>query len=188
MYLYFFFYKFTLTTLFFLSSFQTLSRMSDQEAIDAIDSLMRDMRHEVGMMTPLAGVPDALEDVSWAPPLSANPPPTTNVRKRPHSRRPPVVSRAPQIEPVATLPPINWTGLGDPRDYVMDAYDSVIAPTLNAPTAMMTKLRRHVFRRVVSEVATLQLLDRAATTSITAEEVVAVTISACEKVGIKFTV
>ena len=161
--------------------------MSDQEAIDAIDSLMRDMRHEVGLMTPLAGVPELLEDVSWAPPLSANPP-STNVRKRPHSRRPPAVSRATQTEPVATLPPIKWTGLGDPRDYVMDAYDTLIAPTLIAPTAMTTKLRRHVFRRVVSEVATLQLRDRAATTAITPDEVVAITVSACEKVGIKFTV
>jgi hypothetical protein len=156
--------------------------MSNAESIEAYDSLMRD----IGLMTPLAGVPETLEDVSWAPPLTANPPPVTNVRKRPHSRKPPAVSREIHTDPVATLPPIQWTGLGDPRDYVMDAYDSVIAPTLNAPTAMMTKLRRHVFRRVVSEVATLQLRDRAATTAITPDEVVAITISACENVGIKF--
>ncbi len=155
--------------------------MSNAEAIEAYDSLMRD----IGLMTPLAGVPDTL-DVSWAPPLTANPPPSKNLRKRPHSRKPPTVSSETQTEPAATLPPIQWTGLGDARDYGMDAYDTLIAPTLIAPTAMLTKLRRHVFRRGVSEVATLQLRDRAATTAITPDEVVAVTISACENVGIKF--
>jgi hypothetical protein len=153
--------------------------MSDQEAIDAIDSLMRDMRHDAGLMTPLAGVPDGL-DPSWAPPVAPNP--SANSRKRARSHRPPTVSRETQTAPAIAPPPT--TGLGDAREYVMDAYDSVIAPTLIAPTAMLTKLRRHVFRRAVSEVAALQLRDRSATALITPEEVVTATISACQKVGI----
>ena len=91
-----------------------------------------------------------------------------------------------QIPAAPTMPPTRWMGLGDPLEFAMDGYDKVIAPTISDKTEVRTKMRRHLYRRIISEVVNGRLIERAKVAVITIDEVVNVMFLACEQVGLKF--
>ena len=162
--------------------------MNRNEDNDAVAALFREMNQDMGLMTPLEGVPPGMDSM-WIQPSTAAPVPVPKPkRKRVRSRpKPPsAVEKVTTCAEVAPSRPIQWDYLGDPKDYVMDVFDKLIAPSICAANSVMTTMRQHIFRRAVGEFANADLKERASRGKISLEDLVAVSAKSCEKVGISF--
>ena len=169
--------------------------MTLSETNDAVEELFRQMNEEMGLQTPLQGVPPGM-DTMWVPPTT---PVRTQVppadpgapkkKKRVMTRTDPSEVRR-KIEPnespttTSATQPIQWGYLGDPKEYVNDLFDKVIAPSVFETRSIMTTLRQHIYRRAVGEFAVADLRERGLREMIGLDDIVSVTVKACEKVGI----
>jgi len=168
---------------------------------DAVDELFRQMNEELGLTLPLEGVPLGMETMMLPPPPA---PPTTPVREQVPIEEPRaprkkkravrtsdpgavarklVITEQPPLTTSATLP-IQWGYLGDPKEYVNDLFDKVIAPSVFEPRSIVSTMRHHIYRRAIGEFAVADLRDRGQRGAIGLEDIVSVTIKGCEKVGI----
>ena len=172
--------------------------MSEQDEIDAIDRLLREMNSAAGLQTPLSSE-QYVGDAMWIPvsttlpqpvpiptPVPAAADPKKKAKKRSRSRAKSTHSRAKPVTPPSQ--PIQWTGISNAREDVADSFDAVIAPTISDKTEVKTRLRRHVYRRVVTEIASAQMRERAKLVVITPDEVLEAISAACEQVGINLNV
>jgi len=135
-----------------------------------------------------------------APPVleSACRPPTTSSEKprmkrradpkrvkKSHSKKP--TTTAPQSLPKVT-PTHGVCYLGDPKDYVNDVFEKVIAPCITGATPVLTSIRQHIYRRAVCEFASLALREMVTRGPVTIDDIVAVTMKACERAGLNLSV
>ena len=97
-----------------------------------------------------------------------------------------MTTAAPPLQKVT--PPHRLCYLGDPKDYVNDVFEKVIAPCITAATPVVTSLRQHIYRRAVCEFASLALRESATRGPVTIHDIVAVMMKACERTGLNLTV
>ena len=168
---------------------------------DAVDELFRQLNEEMGLTMPLDGVPPGMETM-WVPPPPA--PPTTPVghqvpveeprapkkkKRAVRSSDPGAVARKlvvtePPPPTTSATQPIQWGYLGDPKEYVNDLFDKVVAPSVFEPRSIVTTMRHHIYRRALGEFAVAELRERGVKGAIGLEDIVSVTLKGCEKVGI----
>ena len=171
---------------------------------EEVDDMFRQLTEGMSYTLPLEGVPPGM-DTMWIPPVPVQPaqpiPVVTapskrkrvRIRWRPNRPTEPKESiTAPvqmtnqggsvQIDSTTT---IQWACLGDPKDYVLDVYDKLIAPNVQGMSPAQTMLRQHLFRRAVAAFVSADLRERAARGFISLDDLVEVTTKACEKVGLK---
>ena len=172
--------------------------MSSLEPNNNVDELLREINEEMGlgMLMPNEGVPEGMEAMWIHPAPQGRPtilrsiPIAAKNKKRSPSRKKAnsSIARATQTDPdpvdTDAAPPIQRFRIADPKDCVIAAFDNVIAPNIFGARSVLTTLRQHIFRRAVGEFAVKDLNERGMNGAIGLEDIVSVTIKACEKAGI----